>query len=41
MENALPIIVFDLSAPGSILRAVRGEKIGTSVGSQETVLEAV
>jgi len=41
MENALPIIVFDLSAPGSILRAVRGEKIGTSVGSQETVLAAV
>jgi len=41
MENALPIIVFDLSAPGSILHAVRGEKIGTSVGSQETVLAAV
>lgn len=41
MENALPIIVFDLSAPGSILRAVRGEKIGTSVGSQETALAAV
>jgi len=41
MENALPIIVFDLSASGSILRAVRGEKIGTSVGSQETVLAAV
>jgi uridylate kinase len=41
MENALPIIVFDLSAPGSILRAVRGEKIGTSVGSQETALDTV
>ena len=41
MENALPIIVFDLSAPGSILRAVRGEKIGTSVGGQETVLDTV
>jgi uridylate kinase len=41
MENALPIIVFDLSAPGSVLRAVRGEKIGTSVGSQETALAAV
>ena len=25
MENALPIIVFDLSAPDSIVRAVRGE----------------
>jgi uridylate kinase len=41
MENALPIIVFDLSAPDSIVRAVRGEKIGTLVGSQESVLTAV
>ncbi len=41
MENALPIIVFDLSAPDSIVRAVRGEKIGTLVGSQESVLSAV
>jgi uridylate kinase len=37
MENALPIIVFDLCAPDSIVRAVRGEKIGTLVGSQEAV----
>jgi len=41
MENAVPIIVFDLSAPDSIVRAVRGEKIGTLVGSQESVLTAV
>jgi uridylate kinase len=41
MENAVPIIVFDLSAPDSIVRAVRGEKIGTLVGSQESVLAAV
>ena len=41
MENALPIIVFDLSAPGSIVRAVQGEKIGTLVGSQESILAAV
>jgi uridylate kinase len=41
MENAVPIIVFDLSAPDSIVRAVRGEKIGTRVGSQESVLAAV
>jgi uridylate kinase len=41
MENALPIIVFDLSAPDSIVRTVRGEKIGTLVGSQESVLAAV
>lgn len=41
MENALPIIVFDLLAPDSIVRAVRGEKIGTRVGSQESVRAAV
>jgi uridylate kinase len=41
MENALPIIVFDISAPDSIVRAARGEKIGTLVGSQESVLTTV
>jgi uridylate kinase len=41
MENDLPIIVFDLTAPDSIVRAVRGEKIGTLVGSEESVLSAV
>ena len=41
MEHDLPIIVFDLSSPDSIVRAVRGEKIGTLVGSRESVLAAV
>ena len=31
MDNELPIVVFDLLADGNILRAVRGEKIGTVV----------
>ena len=31
MDNALPIVVFDLRGEGNILRAVRGEKIGTVV----------
>ena len=31
MDNALPIVVFDLSTEGNIGRAVRGEKIGTVV----------
>ncbi len=31
MDNALPIVVFDLLGQGNILRAVRGEKIGTLV----------
>ncbi len=31
-ENNIPIIVFDLSVRGNIIRAVEGEKIGTIVG---------
>ena len=31
MDNAMPIIVFDMSDPANILRAVRGEKVGTLV----------
>ncbi|GAB3489364.1 UMP kinase [Nocardiopsis coralliicola] len=31
MDNGLPIVVFDLMASGNIVRAVRGEKIGTIV----------
>jgi uridylate kinase len=31
MDNDLPIVVFDLHTPGNIGRAVRGEKIGTTV----------
>jgi len=32
MENEMPIIVFDATTPGNILRAVMGEQIGTLVG---------
>jgi uridylate kinase len=31
-ENRLPVIVFNMSVGGNILRAVRGEKIGTLIG---------
>lgn len=31
MENGLPIIVLDLSTQGNILRAAKGEKIGTII----------
>lgn len=34
LENALPIIVFDLAAPNSIERVVSGEPIGTVVTSE-------
>ena len=31
MDNDLPIVVFDLMGEGNVLRAARGEKIGTLV----------
>ncbi len=31
-ENDIPIIVFDLSVPGNIVRAIKGESVGTIVG---------
>lgn len=31
MDNKLPIITFDLTKPGNILRVIRGENIGTLV----------
>ena len=34
MENSLPIVVFNLMQDGNIMRAVRGEKIGTLVSDQ-------
>ena len=30
-ENKLPIIVFDMNAPGNLLKLVKGENIGTLV----------
>ena len=32
MDNGIPIIVFDLTQEGNILKAVMGEDIGTYVG---------
>jgi uridylate kinase len=34
MDNEMPIVVFDMTQPGNILRAVRGEVIGTRIGSE-------
>jgi uridylate kinase len=36
MDNDIPIIVFDMNAPGNIRRVVMGEPIGTLVGSDST-----
>jgi uridylate kinase len=35
MDNKLPIVVFDVSSPGNIHRALVGEPIGTLVSSKE------
>ena len=35
MDNALPVIVFDMSVPGNIRRVIWGEAIGTYVGRRE------
>ena len=35
MDNRLPIVVFDLLGEGNIIRAVRGEKIGTLVAPND------
>ncbi len=33
MDNEMPIVVFDGTQPGNIVRAVRGEPIGTLIGA--------
>jgi len=32
-ENKLPIVVFDMTVPGNVVRVVRGEPVGTTVRS--------
>ncbi|KTB48216.1 UMP kinase [Dehalogenimonas alkenigignens] len=34
LENKLPIIVFDMTAPGNLERAVGGESVGTLISSE-------
>ncbi|HEY1884170.1 MAG TPA: UMP kinase [Candidatus Cybelea sp.] len=34
MDNALPVVVFDMAVPGNIRRVIWGEAIGTYVGRQ-------
>jgi uridylate kinase len=40
MENGLPIVVFDVATPDGIVRAAKGEAIGTIVDGSETVMAA-
>jgi uridylate kinase len=36
MDNEMPIVVFDMTVPGNIARAVRGERIGTLIAGEES-----
>jgi uridylate kinase len=36
MDNEMPIVVFDMTEPGNISRAIRGERIGTLISGEET-----
>jgi uridylate kinase len=40
MDNALPIVVFDMNVPGNIRRVVWGEPIGTYVGNGSVPTQA-
>jgi uridylate kinase len=34
MDNRMPIVVFDMTVDGNILRALRGESIGTVISDE-------
>ncbi|HEX7068272.1 MAG TPA: UMP kinase [Candidatus Limnocylindria bacterium] len=36
MDNEMPIVVFDMTLPGNISRAIRGERIGTLISGEAT-----
>ncbi len=36
MENDLPLVVFDMTTPGNVIRVARGEDVGTTVGNMTT-----
>lgn len=36
MDNDLPLVVFDLTTPGNVVRVVKGEDVGTLVGKYPT-----
>jgi len=38
MDNDMPLVVFDLTVPGNVVRMVRGEEVGTLVGKVPTVI---
>jgi uridylate kinase len=36
MDNEMPIVVFDMRQPGNIVRALRGEPLGTLIAGEVT-----
>jgi uridylate kinase len=36
MDNEMPIVVFDMTVPGNIARAIRGEPIGTLISGDDS-----
>jgi uridylate kinase len=36
MDNQMPIVVFDMTQPGNIARAVRGDELGTLIAGEVT-----
>ncbi len=36
MDNEMPIVVFDMTQPGNIARAIRGVRIGTLISGDRT-----
>jgi uridylate kinase len=34
MDNEMPIVVFDLTVPGNIRRAIAGDRIGTLISGE-------
>lgn len=36
MDNEMPIVVFNMTVPGNIAKAVRGERIGTLIAGEES-----
>jgi uridylate kinase len=34
MDNEMPIVVFDMTVPGNITRAIAGEHIGTLISGE-------
>eukprot|EP00252_Welwitschia_mirabilis_P026832 TRINITY_DN8953_c0_g1_i2.p1 TRINITY_DN8953_c0_g1~~TRINITY_DN8953_c0_g1_i2.p1 ORF type:complete len:316 (-),score=59.23 TRINITY_DN8953_c0_g1_i2:607-1554(-) len=38
-ENSIPVVVFNLNKPGNIAKALRGERVGTSIGKSDNFLK--